>query len=165
MSNRRVYRETGRHQRCGWNRVELRRERERKPAVDDDMLAESPMSVDTDNGLIRAELLDALAAKGALEARSELEPNADSVTACQTGDGATSLLDIPDHLVTRDEWKLRVAPIIVDELNVPSGETAVGNSHQDIVRPEVFVIDEGLRVFASLLNRVGSDFHGAAQAA
>ena len=159
MGNRRVHRETGRHQRRGWSRVEPRGEPERKPAVDDDMVAESAIGIDADNSLIRAELLDTLAAQGALEARSELEPNADAITACQVGGSETSLLDTPDHLVTRDEWKLRVAPIIVDELNVPSGQATVRNTHQDIMRAKGLVIDEGRRGCASLLNCVGSDFH------
>jgi hypothetical protein len=124
------------------------------------LVAESTIGVDPDNRLIRAELLDSLAAIGALEARSELEANADPVAAGQIGDSATGLLDTPDDLVTRDEGKLRVAPIVVDELNVPSGEATVRNTHQDIVRAKGPVIDEGCRDFALSLNRVGSDFHG-----
>jgi hypothetical protein len=124
------------------------------------MVAESAIGINADNRLIRAELLDTLAARGALEARSELEPNADAITACQVGDSATSLLNTPDHLVTRNQWKLRVAPLIVDELNIPRGDATVRNTHQNIMRANGLVIDEGRRGFASLLNCVGSDFHG-----
>jgi hypothetical protein len=68
------------------------------------------MGADADDRLLRAELLDTLAAIRALEARSYLVPNADPVTECRLGDSATGLLDGPHHLVTWDEGKPRVAP-------------------------------------------------------
>ena len=160
MGDRRVHRETGRHQRRGPSRVEPRGEREREPAVDDDPVCQSAEGTDSDDRLIRAELLDTLAAEGALEAGSQLEPDANAIAPRQLGNRVPGLLDMAHHLVTRDERKLRVAPIIVDELCVSPGDAPVRQTHQDIMRADGPLVDEWRRGVALLLNGVGSDLHG-----
>ena len=153
------YGQAGREQRRRRRRVELQREPEGKPTIDDDVIGETAIPVDGDDLLAGAQLLRAQSAVGALEARLLLVADAHAIPVPQVGHVRTRLFDDADDLVARDQGEPRVAPVIVDELDVAPGHAAVRDPHQDLTSAEVPLIEEGFRSAASALDGMSSDSH------
>jgi hypothetical protein len=153
------YGQAGREQRRGRRRVELRREPEGKTTIDEDVIGETAVPVDSDDLLAGTQLLRALLAVGAREAGLLLVADAHTIATPQVGHLGTDLFDDADDLMARDQWEPRVAPVIVDELDVAPGHAAMCDPHQDVTSAKVPVVGEGLRQTASLPDGMGADSH------
>jgi hypothetical protein len=94
------------------------------------------VTVNGNDLLTGAELLGALLADGAIETRLLLVPDTDAIAGLQVGDLGTGLFDDSHDLVARDQWILRVTPIIIDELDVAPREATMRDPHQDVTGAE-----------------------------
>ena len=99
----------GREQRRRRRRVELRREPEGEPTIDEDVIGETTIPVDGDDLLAGAQLLRALLAVGALEASLLLVADAHAIAPPQVGHLGTDLFDDADDLMARDQGE-RASP-------------------------------------------------------
>ena len=158
--NARVHRQAGREQRGRCGRVELRRESEGEPGIDNDVFGQAAVTVDGNDLLTGAELLGALPAEGAVETRLQLVPDTDTIAGVQVGDIGTGLFDDSNDLVSGDQRIPRVTPIIIDVLDVASREAAMRDPHEDVTAAEGPLVEEGLRRAAFFFDRVCSDLHG-----
>lgn len=121
------------------------------------MFGQAAVPVDGDDLLARTELFDALFAERAFETSLLLVTDAHPIAPLELGDVGTGLFDDSDDLMARDQGKPRVAPIIVDELDVAPRDTTVRDPHQDVTAAECPLIREALRLSAFLSDRVGTD--------
>jgi hypothetical protein len=130
-----------------------------EPRVDGDMFGETAIGVHADDRLTRAELLGALPAEAAFEAGAQLVTHADTIAGFEFGDETAGLLHGPHHLVARHQREARVAPVVLDHLEVASRDAPVRQLHQHVVWTDVRLIDEWGWGGALLRNSVGSDLH------
>jgi len=152
-------RQAGREQRGRCGRIELQREPEGEPSIDDDVFGQAAVTVDGDDLLTGAELLGAPLAEGAVETRLLLVPDTDAIAGVQVGDLGAGLFDDSNDLVAGDQRIPRVTPIIIDELDVAPREATMRDPYQDVMAAESPVIQEGLRRAAFLSDRVCADLH------
>src|SRR5262245_52460921 len=125
--------------------------------IDDDVFGPAAVPVDGDDLLTRTELFDAWFAERAFETSLLLVTDAHPIASLELGDVGTGLFDDSDDLMARNQGKPRVAPIIVDVLDVAPRDAAVRDPHQDVVAAECPLIREALRLSAFLSDRVGTD--------
>ncbi|HVQ48045.1 MAG TPA: hypothetical protein VMS62_14550 [Gemmatimonadales bacterium] len=123
------------------------------------MLGQAAVTVDGNDLLTGAELLDAPLAEGAAETRLLLVPDTDAITGVKVGDLGTGLFDDSHDLVAGDQRIPRVTPIIIDELDVTPREATMRDPYQDVTAAESPLIQKGLRRAAFLSYRVCSDLH------
>jgi hypothetical protein len=115
------------------------------------------VAVDANDFLLEAQLLVATRAELARKAGGLLVADANPVTNREACDPRPGAFDSTDDLMPRDERKARVAPVVVDELHVPSRHTAVRDPHQYLVVAEPSFIVEGLCASTLMGHRVGVD--------
>ena len=137
----------------------MRREPERESAIDDDVFGQAAVTVYRNDLLAGAELLEALSAERAFETRLLLVTDTDTITGLQVGDFGAGLFDDSNDFMAGDQRKPRVTPVIVDVLDVASGEAAVRDPHQDVTAAERPLIEEGLRRAAFRSDCVRFDVH------
>jgi len=142
--------------------VDLWREAEGEAVIDDDVLGQAAVAVDRNDLLAGTELLEALSAESAVEARLLLVSDTDTITAMQVRDGGAGLFDDADDFVAGDQRIPCVTPVVVDVLDVASREAAVRDPDQDVTVAERPFIEEGLCPAAWLRDRVRSDLHARA---
>jgi hypothetical protein len=124
------------------------------------VFGETAMGVHADDRLTRAELFRASPAEAAFEAGAQLVTNTDTIARLHFGDATTGPVHDPYHLVARHQREARVAPVVLDHLEVASRDAPVRELHQHIVRPDVRSVGERDQGSALLRNRVGSNLHG-----
>src|SRR5215204_3140860 len=81
-----VYGEAGREQGSRRGRIKLRQKPKSEPAIDDDIVGQAAIAVDSDDLLFDAELLHSLPAKGTFETGRLLVTDTDTITPAQVGD-------------------------------------------------------------------------------
>ena len=121
------------------------------------MFGQAAVTVYRNDLLAGAELLEALSAERTFETRLLLVTDTDTITGVQVGDFRASLFDDSNDLMAGDQRIPRVTPVIVDVLDVASGEAAMRDPHQDVTAAERPLIEEGLRRAALLSDCVRSD--------
>ena len=109
------------------------------------MFGQAAVTVDGDDLLAGAELLEALPAERTFETRLLLVPDTDTITGVQVGDFRAGLFDDSNDFMAGDQRIPRVTPVIVDVLDVASREAAMRDPHQDVTAAERPLIEEGLR--------------------
>lgn len=110
------------------------------------MLGQAAVTVYRNDLLTGAELLDAPLAEGAVETRLLLVPDTDPITGVQVGDLGTGLFDDSNDLVAGDQRIPRVAPIIIDELDVAPREATMRDPYQTSRAPRVLSYRKGSAV-------------------